>query len=317
VARCLPVALNVAAPVAEPVAAGEHDSAETPAEVAPRDAVTACVLGHVMSTAPALLPDMALASGAAATPAALLELAIVRGAAAEGFAVPAASVAATVAALAGDADVTRYVLTGLPGEPTSAADKAAMAATLPGAQPLSFETLAKRALACKFDLCQFEFAAQPWRLDRATLRRLRVPIVLVVASLVVAIVGANVQWLMLSRQRDAMNTQMTELLLNAFPKTTVVLDPAGQMARQLSQLRVAAGEPSPDDFLALSDGTARSLGPIPANAIAALDYHDRRLDVTFKPGVNVDSGLTQRLARNGLTGTQDSSSGKWTIRSAS
>jgi general secretion pathway protein L len=314
VARCLPIALSVASPLVEPVAAGEHERAETPADAAPREAVTACVLGHVMATAPALLPDMAAAP---ATSAALLELAIVRGAAAEGFAVPAASVAATVAALAGDADVNRYVLTGLPGEPTSAADKATLAAALPGAQPLSFEALAKRALACKFDLCQFEFAAQPWRLDRATLRRLRVPIVLVVASLVVAIIGANVQWLMLSRQRDAMNTQMTELLLNAFPKTTVVLDPAGQMARQLSQLRVAAGEPSPDDFLALADGTARSLGPVPANAIAALDYHDRRLDVTFKPGVNVDSGLTQRLARNGLTGTQDSSSGKWTIRSAS
>ncbi|WP_322052569.1 type II secretion system protein GspL [Paraburkholderia bannensis] len=319
VARCLPLAQSVVAPAAaEPVIAGEQGDTDTAAaaaaEAAQREAVTACVLGHVMATAPALLPDMAVAP---TTPTALLELAIVRGAAAEGFAVPAASVAATVAALAGDADVTRYVLTGLPGEPTSAADKAALAAALPGAQPLSFETLAKRALACKFDLCQFEFAAQPWRLDRATLRRLRVPIMLVVASLVVAIVGANVQWLMLARQRDAMNTQMTELLLNAFPKTTVVLDPAGQMARQLSQLRVAAGEPSPDDFLALADGVARSLGPVPANAIAALDYHDRRLDVTFKPGVNVDSGLTQRLARNGLTGTQDSSSGKWTIRSAS
>lgn len=315
VARCLPVAQSVIAPAAaEPVAAGAHDDAETAAEASQREAVTACVLGHVMATAPELLPDMALAP---TTPTAQLELAIVRGAAAEGFAVPAASVAATVAALAGDADVTRYVLTGLPGEPTSAADKAALVAALPGAQPLSFETLAQRALACKFDLCQFEFAAQPWRLDRATLRRLRVPIVLVVASLVVAIIGANVQWLMLARQRDAMTTQMTELLLNAFPKTTVVLDPAGQMARQLSQLRVAAGEPSPDDFLALADGVARSLGPVPANAIAALDYHDRRLDVTFKPGVNVDSGLTQRLARNGLTGTQDSSSGKWTIRSAS
>ncbi|HEV3429725.1 MAG TPA: type II secretion system protein GspL [Paraburkholderia sp.] len=315
VARCLPVAQSVAATVpAEPVAAGEHEEATLPAVGAHGEPVTACVLGHVMATAPALLPDLDVVH---TTPAALLELAIVRGAAAEGFAVPAASVAATVAALAGDADVTRYVLTGLPGEPTSAADKAALAAALPGAQPLSFETLAQRALACKFDLCQFEFAVQPWRLDRATLRRLRVPIVLVAASLVVAIIGANVQWLMLARQRDAMTAQMTELLLNAFPKTTVVLDPAGQMARQLSQLRVAAGEPSPDDFLALSDGVARSLGPVPANGIAALDYHDRRLDVTFKPGVNVDSGLAQRLARNGLTGTQDSSSGKWTIRSAS
>ncbi|MEX3945479.1 type II secretion system protein GspL, partial [Paraburkholderia sp. BR10937] len=166
-------------------------------------------------------------------------------------------------------------------------------------------------------LCQFEFASQPWRLDRATLRRLRVPIVLVAASLVVAVVGANIQWLMMARQRDAISAQMTELLLNAFPKTTVVLDPAGQMARQLQQLRLAAGEPSPDDFLALSDGFARSLGPVPANGIAALDYHDRRLDVTFKPGVNVDADLAKRLAGNGLAGTVDASTGKWTIRSAS
>ncbi|WP_321813814.1 MULTISPECIES: type II secretion system protein GspL [unclassified Paraburkholderia] len=317
VARCLPLAQSIVAPVAEPAMAGEGATASNPAERADsavREAVTACVLGQVMSTAPELLPDLAAAPAA---PAALLELAIVRGTAAEGFAVPSASVAATVDALAGDADIARYVLTGLPGEPTRAADKAALAAALPGAQPLAFETLAQRALACKFDLCQFEFAAQPWRLDRATLRRLRVPIVLIAASLVVAIIGANVQWLMLARQRDAINTQMTELLLNAFPKTTVVLDPAGQMARQLSQLRVAAGEPSPDDFLALSDALARSLGPIPANGIAAFDYHERRLDVTFKPGVNVDADLAKRLARNGLAGTQDSSTGKWTIRSAS
>ena len=338
VARCLPEGPGVAGAAATPAAqagadaaaarASEGDEAAEPADSAETAGgasvpVTACVFGPVMSTAPALLPDMGTsvatlaASTTASAPGALLELAIARGPSAEGFAVPAASVAATVEALAGDASVARYVLTGVPGEPASAAEKAALAATLPGAQPLGFETLAKRALACKFDLCQFEFAAQPWRLDRATLRRLRVPIVLVAASLVVAIVGANVQWLMLARQRDAINTQMTELLLNAFPKTTVVLDPAGQMSRQLSQLRVAAGEPSPDDFLVLADGLARSLGPVPANGIAALDYHDRRLDVTFKPGVNVDADLGKRLARNGLALTQDSSSGKWTIRSAS
>ncbi|WP_413187383.1 type II secretion system protein GspL [Paraburkholderia sacchari] len=320
----LPADSTEAADSADPVEAADGAASADGAGVAgvangAGSPVTACVFGPVMSTAPALLPDVAAAvsSSAPGASSALLELAIVRGATAEGFAVPAANLAATVEALAGNAPVTRYVLTGVPGEPASAADKAALAAALPGARPLGFETLAKRALACKFDLCQFEFAVQPWRLDRATLRRLRVPIALVVASLVVAIVGANVQWLMLARQRDAINTQMTELLLNAFPKTTVVLDPAGQMARQLSQLRVAAGEPSPDDFLALADGFARSLGPVPANAIAALDYHDRRLDVTFKPGVNVDADLSKRLARNGLAATQDSSSGKWTIRSAS
>ncbi len=323
VARCLPAAqavetvqqVQVTEP-AGPGAAPDGAAAGTPATEPAAEPVTACVLGHVVATAPMLLPGVA-PEPAAATAQAALELAIVRGALAEGFAVPAASIAATVTALAGGAPVSAYVLTNLPGEPVSAAARASLAAALPGAQTLTFEALARRALACRFDLCQFEFASQPWRLDRATLRRLRVPIVLVAASLVVAVVGANIQWLMMARQRDAISAQMTELLLNAFPKTTVVLDPAGQMARQLQQLRLAAGEPSPDDFLALSDGLARSLGPVPANGIAALDYHDRRLDVTFKPGVNVDADLAKRLAGNGLAGTVDASTGKWTIRSAS
>lgn len=317
VARCLPLAQapKTAGP-AEPGSIATDAEGAGSADVPALEPVTACVLGHVVSTAPALLPGAA-PEPAAATADAALELAIVRGALAEGFAVPAASVAATVSALAGAAPVSGYVLASLPGEPASAAARASLSAALPGAQTLTFEALARRALACRFDLCQFEFASQPWRLDRATLRRLRVPIALVAASLVVAIVGANVQWLMMARQRDAISAQMTELLLNAFPKTTVVLDPAGQMARQLQQLRLAAGEPSRDDFLALSDGLARSLGPVPSNGIAALDYHDRRLDVTFKPGVNVDADLVKRLARNGLAGTTDASTGKWTIRSAS
>jgi general secretion pathway protein L len=141
-------------------------------------------------------------------------------------------------------------------------------------------------------------------------------LLLVAATIVVAIVGANVQWIMLAHQRDAIEAQMTELLLNTFPKTTVVLDAPDQMARQMQQLRTAAGELSPDDFLSLADGLARSLGPVPVDGIAALDYHDRRLDVTFKPEVKVDSGLARRLARNGLSGAIDSSTGKWTVRSA-
>jgi general secretion pathway protein L len=321
VARCLPVAQapEPAEPSEPAAAAGPGAAAATPAAApatkpAP-EPVTACVLGHVVSTAPVLLPG-AVPELAPATPETALELAIVRGALAEGFAVPAASVAATVTALAGGAPVSSHVLTNLPGEPASAAARAALAAALPGAHSLTFEALARQALTCRFDLCQFEFASQPWRLDRATLRRLRVPIALVVASLAIAVVGGNVQWLMMARQRDAISAQMTELLLNAFPKTTVVLDPAGQMSRQLQQLRLAAGEPSPDDFLALSDGLARSLGPVPSNGLAAIDYHDRRLEVTFKPGVSIDADFAKRLARNGLAGTADASTGKWTIRSA-
>ncbi len=300
VTRCLPQA------VPEPIAAEPVADASLAVAAQP---VVACVFGPAMQTAPELLVGAAPSLDAMRVNAPV-ELAIVRGASAEGLAVPVESVAATVAALAGDAPVTLYVLTGVPGG-------APAGVTLANAHALPFETLARRALDCRFDLCQFEFVIQPWKLDRAMLRRLRVPLALVAVSIVIAVIGANVQWLMMARERDAINAQMTETLLNTFPKTTVVLDPAGQMARQLQLLRVAAGEPSRDDFLALSDGLARSLGPVPLNGIAALDYHDRRLDVTFKPGITVDAGLGQRLARNGLAGAADSSSGKWTIRSAS
>ncbi len=316
VTRCLPDAPAAAAPTGTgndaDADAGETALAATAADAATAQPVVAAVLGVVVSTAPGLVDDALTLA-----PSVRVELALARGLHGEGMAVPVASVHATLAALAGAASVTLYLLTDGPGsEPVLGAQgHSGLAAQIGGAQPLTFDALARRALACRFDLCQFEFAVQPWRIDRATLRRLRVPIAFAAAALVIAVIGTNVQWLMLSRQRDAINAQMTETLLNTFPKTTVVLDAPGQMSRQMQQLRVAAGELSPDDFLSLAAAFARALGPVPVNGIAALDYHDHRLDVTFKPEVKVDSALAQRLARNGLSGTIDSSTGKWTIRS--
>jgi general secretion pathway protein L len=318
VTRCLPSPPVVAAPLEEAELASAELKPAVAAKlaaglpIAPPAPVVAAVLGAVVSTAPALLAEIAPDSSTTR-----VELAIARGIQGEGLAVPATAVNATLAALSGDAPVSLYLLTEVPGnEPgMGSGAQAKLAAQVTGTRPLPFEQLARRALECRFDLCQFEFATQPWRLDRATLRRLRLPALLAVGALVVAVIGANVQWIMLARQRDAINTQMTELLLNTFPKTTVVLDAPDQMSRQMQQLRVAAGELSPDDFLSLASGLARSLGPVPVNGIAALDYHDRRLDVTFKPEIKVDSGLSQRLSVNGLSGGIDSNTGKWTIRS--
>ncbi|CAB3760794.1 type II secretion system protein GspL [Paraburkholderia solisilvae] len=302
------------AAVADDAATTVH--AEAAGLLAARDPIVVALLGEAAQMSPAVL----LGEVPQETPSPRVELAIARGRIGEGLAVPAAGVGATLDALAGDAPLTLYALTGLPGsEPRVGADAPMQraidsAAPRADAHPLTFDTLAQRALECRFDLCQFEFTSQPWRLDRATLRRLRAPIALVAGAALVAIIGANVQWIMLAHQRDALSAQMTEALLNAFPKTTVVLDAPGQMTRQLQQLRVAAGELSPDDFLSLADGLARSLGPLPVNGLAALDYQNHRLDVTFKPQVKVDPGFAQRLARNGLSGEVDSNTGKWTIR---
>ncbi|AJY12831.1 type II secretion system protein GspL [Burkholderia dolosa] len=316
--RCLPAPCASADAVAsvpqEGDAAEPGIAADDALAPAARPATVAAVLGVATPVEPALVEAGALPS-AAGVPR--LELAVARGALGEGFAAPASRAAGTLAALAGGGDVELYEL-GEPGaEPRLASVGRTDAPLLPGAEPLPFDAFARRALAERFDLCQFEFESQPWRLDRATVKRLRVPIALAAATLGVAVIGMNLHWWKLSRERDALSAQITETLLSAFPKTTTVLDPPAQMQRQLDQLRVAAGELSPNDFLALASGLSRSMGALPLNGIASLDYHDRRLDVGFKPEVKVDPDFTQRLARNGLSGEVDSSTGKWTIRSRS
>ncbi|WP_321880631.1 type II secretion system protein GspL [Burkholderia cepacia] len=311
--RCLPAPHAPAAPAdgEVDVAAVAADAVDTPPA---RPATVAAVLGLAAPVEPVLVEAGALPAAAGAP---RLELAVARGALGEGFAAPASRAAGTLAALAGGGDVELYEL-GEPGaEPRLASVGRADGPLLPGAAPLSFDAFARRALTGKFDLCQFEFESQPWRFDRATVKRLRVPLALAAATLGVAVIGMNLHWWKLSRERDALSAQITETLLSAFPKTTTVLDPPAQMQRQLDQLRVAAGELSPNDFLALSSGLSRSMGALPLNGIASLDYHDRRLDVGFKPEVKVDPDFTQRLARNGLSGEVDSNTGKWTIRSRS
>ncbi|UEP34764.1 type II secretion system protein GspL [Burkholderia ambifaria] len=313
--RCLPAPREPAqAPLDTPVdgEAAKADAITIANAPAARPTAVAAVLGLATTVEPALVEAGALPVAAGAP---RLELAIARGALGEGFAAPASRAAGTLAALAGGGDVELYEL-GEPGaEPRLASVGRADGPLLPGAQPLPFDSFARRALAERFDLCQFEFESQPWRFDRATMKRLRVPIALVAATLAVAVIGMNLHWWKLSRERDALSAQITETLLSAFPKTTTVLDPPAQMQRQLDQLRLAAGELSPNDFLALSSGLSRSMGALPLNGIASLDYHDRRLDVGFKPEVKVDPDFPQRLARNGLAGEVDSSTGKWTIRS--
>jgi general secretion pathway protein L len=334
VTRCLPAPAGAAA-VAEPETALAEDGlapAAAPLQpaasvvsaplIAEPQPVVAALLGAVGETAPAILAETAAGGSPAplATNEPRVEVAIARGALGEGLAVPASMLSSTLSALAGGHAFELFELTGLPGsEPRldAQAPYGTHVAATATAAALSFESLARAALDARFDLCQFEFESRPWRLDRATVRRLRVPIGLIAASLVVAIVSANVQWVMLARERDALNAQMTELLLNAFPKTAAVLDPPAQMKSQLERLRLAAGQMSPDDFLSLASRLAAAFGSLPVNGIAALDYHDRRLELTFKPNVSADPDFLTRLAQHGLGGQFDSNTGKWTIRNRS
>ncbi len=260
----------------------------------------ALIIGHPESIAAAVPSDSA---------APCVELALIRDdGQGEGLMVPLDALNDTLSALAADTPLALYRLTDVPGSPSPTA------LPLPYADKpsLSFEALARQALTCPFNLCQFEFAEQSWRPRRGTLKHWRLPFGLAIATLMVVVIGANLQWLLLARQQTALSAQQIEVLLSAFPKTTVVLNPPQQMTRQLEALRIAAGELSPTDFLSLAEGLARSLGTIPAEAIVQLDYRNRLLEVGFKPMAKIDEAFAQRLAMQGLEGhfTQ----GKWIIR---
>ena len=282
--------------------------------------VVALLLGAVVPTDPLLAADATFTPGLAQAPR--IELAIARGRLGEGMAVPANALDATLEAVAAGAPLTVYRLTAVPGgepdfEPRGVMPGSGPAASLSPAQralPLPFETFARTALASRFDLCQFEFSSQGWRPGRRAWREWRLPVMLLAATAVVMMIGMNIQWLMLAHERDAIVSQQTETLLSAFPRTTVVLDPASQMTRQLDQLRLAAGELSPGDFESLAAGLSRSLAPLPSNAIASLGYRERVLTLAFKPDVRVDKGFANRLNANGLDAKV--SDGKWTIKSA-
>ena len=301
--RCLPKPQGVTAPTADPLSMAAAVPAIEPAALPTPTPLIAAILGAVMPTAPAVWGGEVLYAPTH------VELAIARGELGEGMALRAEAVANTLGALAGTAPIELYQLTGVPGATSNEADTS-------GLQPqaLPFETLARAALQCEFDLCQFEFAAQPWRPSRATLKSWRIPAWLAGATVLIAIVAGNLDWLMLSRQHAAMLDQQVELLMSTFPKTAEVLDPPVQMTRQLDRLRTAAGELAPDDFLSLSNGLARSLGPLPPGAIAEITYKERTLQITFAPTANVDDNFATRLRTNGLSSHQDGA--VWIIGSA-
>ena len=303
--RCLPPPQAHAA--AQPELAPASTTATADMPVTPAAVLVAATLGEVLPTTP-LAQEAALFATSAQRP---LELALARGALGEGMALQATKVITILDALAGPTPVEMYRLTEIPGSTVLAGSDPFDAQH--SALALPFEALARAALHCTFDLCQFEFANQPLRISRATLQRWRVPIWLASACLVLGIAASNLDWLILSREAANLLDQQTELLLSTFPKTNVVLDPPVQMSHELSRLRAAAGLPAADDFLSLSNALARAMAPVAPGTISEISYRDHSLRVTFAASVKLGDNFATRLEKNGLSASQDGTS--WIITS--
>ncbi|PLZ01743.1 hypothetical protein CY652_13735 [Burkholderia sp. WAC0059] len=183
-----------------------------------------------------------------------------------------------------------------------------------GLAVLPLGALAEAAMACRLDLCQFEFA-RSGRGSKGAKRWWQWAAGLSGAAVVLALTAVNVHWFQLMHRRDALNAQMVAVLKTTFPDISVVVDPQAQMVSRLKGLANASGALRADDFVVEAAALSRALPPVPSTSISMLDYSNGSLSVTFRPDATVDAdGLRKRLASNGLSARQED--GKWILASA-
>ncbi|MGI4849283.1 MAG: type II secretion system protein GspL [Janthinobacterium lividum] len=153
-------------------------------------------------------------------------------------------------------------------------------------------------------------------------RRWRWPLALGSLLLLLNIGALNFEWWRLSREAAQLRLSMVQIYRTAYPKETVIVDPAAQMRQKIAAARRDAGQPAPDDFAALAAGFGAAWSSVTQNApaagkagIAGVEYRDRSLFVKPKPEVDISlAQMKSALAARGLTLAQ-SQPGVWQIRS--
>lgn len=153
-------------------------------------------------------------------------------------------------------------------------------------------------------------------------RRWRWPMVLGMLLLLLNIGALNFEWWRLSREAAQLRTSMVQIYKTAYPKETVIVDPAAQMRQKIAAAQRDAGQAAPDDFAALAAGFAVAWSGVQQNvagptrpALAGIEYRDRSLLV--KPKAQPDVPIAQMkaaLAQQNLSLSQ-SAPGIWQIRS--
>jgi general secretion pathway protein L len=135
-------------------------------------------------------------------------------------------------------------------------------------------------------------------------RAWRLPAALAAACVIVSLIGLNLHWVQLSREKDGIRRSLEATFRGAFPSAQVVVDPLLQMNRQVSVLRARSGQTGPEDFVPLMARLAQALGPGGADALAAVEFREGRLKVRFQPqrvdGRAAREQLREACARAGL-----------------
>jgi general secretion pathway protein L len=241
-----------------------------------------------------------------------------------GLALPAASsardVTDTIAALARDANIALHVPDALLRDYRTAVE-----ATPELARRV---TLARADEACWLEGVDSAGLDLLPGLDRRqrrddAWRRWRWPAALAAGLVAINVVGLYADWWRMKSEADGLRATMVRTFASAYPKETVILDPAAQMKQKIAASRVAAGQLAPDDFLMLVSAFGDAWTRIPRSAadgkapqIAALEYRERSLAVRVPGGPDTaGNAVTDGLRARGLALTRPSA-GTWQLRSS-
>jgi general secretion pathway protein L len=132
----------------------------------------------------------------------------------------------------------------------------------------------------RFELLQGEFA--PRGTGGAWREALARPAVLAAALVVLMSVAIAADWAFKSAERDRLQAEMRELYRQSFGESAVLVDPPLQMSRALAELRLAAGQGSASDFVALLNAVAESMPEPGAQRVEAIDYENGRLSLSLR-----------------------------------
>ncbi len=149
------------------------------------------------------------------------------------------------------------------------------------------------------DLLQGAFA--PASPARKWWPALRLPAILAGLLLALHVGGTAAEWMLLKREKQALQATMEQRFREAFPDARVVVDAPLQMQRNLAELRGAAGQATPLDFVPLLSKAAAALDADARGRLRTVEYANGRLSLGLDLADRAAAdALLSRLSAAGL-----------------
>jgi general secretion pathway protein L len=130
---------------------------------------------------------------------------------------------------------------------------------------------------------------------------LRLPLMLAGLIMLLQVGATTAEWLQLKREKLQLQAAMEKSFREAFPDARVVVDAPLQMQRNLADLRRAAGQVSPLDFVPLLSRVATALDPDSRSSLRTIRYEASQLSLELAlPDRAAVDALLKRLTGAGL-----------------